>query len=115
MWWDRSTVWYMLKNPTYKGQAAFGRRKIGARLSYIRPRKDSSEQPKNNSSRYSVDKENWIYISVPAIIDEQLFDVVQEQIEENKKRARAHKKGDRKSVVKGKGWTVRVKKVGRRI
>lgn len=93
MWWDRSTVWYMLKNPTYKGQAAFGRRKTGVRLSYIRPRRDSSEQPKNNSSRYSVDKENWIYISVPAIIDEQLFDVVQEQIEENKKRARAHKKG----------------------
>ena len=93
MWWDRSTVWYMLKNPTYKGQAAFGRRKTGVRLSYIRPRRDSSEQPKNNSSRYSVDKENWIYISVPAIIDEQLFDAVQEQIEENKKRARAHKKG----------------------
>jgi site-specific DNA recombinase len=93
MWWDRSTVWYMLKNPTYKGQAAFGRKKTGVRLSYIRPRKNSSEQPKNNSSRYSVDKENWIYIPVPAIIDEQLFDAVQEQIEENKKRARAHKKG----------------------
>ena len=93
MWWDRSTVWYMLKNPTYKGQAAFGRRKTGVRLSYIRPRRDSSEQPRNNSSRYPVDKENWIYISVPAIIDEQLFDVVQEQIEENKKRARVHKQG----------------------
>ena len=93
MYWDRSTVWYMLKNTTYKGQAAFGKKKIGARLPYIRPRRDSSEQPKNNSSRYSVDKENWIYISVPAIIDEQLFDVVQEQIEENKKRARVHKKG----------------------
>ena len=93
MWWDRSTVWYMLKNPTYKGQAAFGRSKTGVRLSYIRPRRDSSEQPKNNSSRYSVDRENWIYISVPAIIDEQLFDAVQEQIEENKKRARVHKQG----------------------
>ena len=93
IWWDRSTVWYMLKNPTYKGQAAFGRRKTGVRLSYIRPRRDSSEQPRNNSSRYSVDKENWIYISVPAIIDEQLFDAVQEQIEENKKRARIQQKG----------------------
>ena len=91
--WDRSTIWYMLKNPAYKGQAAFGKRKTGARLPYVRPRKDSSEQPKNNSSRYLVDKENWIHISVPSIVDEQLFDVVQEQIEENKKRARIHEKG----------------------
>ena len=91
--WDRSTIWYMLKNPVYKGQAAFGKRKTGTRLPYVRPRKDSSEQPKNNSSRYPVDKEDWIYIAVPAIIDEHLFDAVQEQIEENKKRARAHEKG----------------------
>ena len=26
-YWDRSTLWYMLKNPAYKGQAAFGRKK----------------------------------------------------------------------------------------
>ncbi len=92
--WDRSTIWYMLKNPAYKGQAAFGRKKIGARLPYIRPRRDSSEQPKVNVSRYPVEKENWIYIPVPAIIDENLFDAVQEQLEENKKRARIHKKGE---------------------
>jgi site-specific DNA recombinase len=92
--WDRSTVWYMLKNPAYKGEAAFGRKKTGPRLPCIRPRKDSSAQPKNNSSRYAAEKEDWIYIPVPAIIDEHLFDSVQEQVEENKKRARAHKKGE---------------------
>lgn len=92
--WDRSTIWYILKNPAYKGQAAFGRSKIGTRLPYIRPRRDSKEQPKQYSSRYSVEKENWIYIPVPAIIDENLFDAVQEQLEENKKRARAHKKSE---------------------
>jgi site-specific DNA recombinase len=94
MLWDRSTIWYMLKNPAYKGEAVFGRRKIGARLPFIRPRKDSSEYPKNHSSRYAVDKENWIYIPVPAIIDENLFNTVQEQLEENKKRARAYKPGE---------------------
>lgn len=93
MCWDRSTICYMLKNPAYKGNSAFGKRKTGARLSYARPRKNASEQPKNNSSRYPVDKENWIYIPVPAMIDEKLFDVVQEQIEENKKRARSREKG----------------------
>lgn len=92
--WDRSTVWYMLKNPAYKGQAAFGRKKTGARLPYVRPRRDSSEQPKRNNSRYPVEKENWIYIPVPAIIDDNLFDAVQEQFEENKKRARAQPKGE---------------------
>lgn len=91
--WDRSTICYMLKNPSYKGQAAFGRKKTGARLPCIRPRKDSSEQPKSNYSRYAVEKERWIYIPVPAIIDEDLFEIVQEQIEENKKRARNYPQG----------------------
>lgn len=92
-YWDRSTIYYMLKNPAYKGQAAFGRKKTGARLPCIRPRKDSSEQPRNNSSRYNVDKEKWISIPVPAIIDENIFEAVQEQLEENKKRARIYPQG----------------------
>jgi site-specific DNA recombinase len=92
--WDRGTIWYMLKNPAYKGQAAYGKRKIGPRLSYVRPRKDSSAQPKQYSSRYVVEEENWIYIPVPALVDSNLFDAVQEQLEENKKRARIHKKGE---------------------
>ena len=92
--WDRSTVWYMLKNPAYKGNAAFGRKKTGARIPSVRPRRDSSHQPKQYSSRYSVDEADWIYIPVPALVDENLFDAVQEQLEENKKRARAHNKGE---------------------
>jgi site-specific DNA recombinase len=94
MLWDRSTIWYLLKNPAYKGEAAFGRRKTGVRLPHIRPRRDSNEHPKNNSSRYAMDEENWISIPVPAIIDTNLFNSVQEQMEENKKRARAYQPGD---------------------
>ncbi len=85
-YWDRGTICYMLKNPAYKGQTEFGRQKTGIKLPHIRPRKDSSEHPKNNFSRYAVEKENWIYIPVPAIIDEDIFDAVQEQLEENKKK-----------------------------
>lgn len=92
-YWDRGTIYYMLKNPAYKGQAAFGRKKVGTKLPCIRPRKDSSEQPRNNFSRYAVEKENWIYIPVPAIIDENLFDAVQDQLEENRKRARVNHQG----------------------
>ncbi len=92
-YWDRGTIYYMLKNPAYKGKAAFGRKRTGARLACVRPRKDSSAQPRNNTSRYAVEKEKWIYIPVPAIIDDNLFEVAQEQLEENKKRARANPQG----------------------
>ena len=92
-YWDRGTIYYMLKNPAYRGQAAFGRKKTVARLPTVRPRKDSSEHPRNNISRYAAGKENWIYIPVPAIIDDNLFEAVQEQLEENKKRARVHPHG----------------------
>ncbi|WP_203368856.1 recombinase family protein [Cysteiniphilum marinum] len=91
--WDRSTICYMLKNPVYKGQAAFGKKKVGPRINYVRPRKDSCEQPKRNVSRYRVEESEWIYIPVPAIIDESLFDAVQDQLLENKKRARVQKQG----------------------
>jgi site-specific DNA recombinase len=73
-------VWGILKNPAYKGLAAFGKTKIGNRLQNIRPQKHSSEQPKRNYSVYNVDKESWIYVPVPAIIDESVFEVVQEQL-----------------------------------
>ena len=48
---------------------------------------------KNNHSIISTDKNSWIYISVPAIIDENLFDVVQLQLEENRKVARTRQRG----------------------
>lgn len=86
--WNRATIWRILKNPAYKGQAAFGKRKSGPIASRIRPQKRSSEQPRWNYSLYNTDKEDWIYIAVPAIVDEVLFDTVQEQLEENKKVAR---------------------------
>jgi site-specific DNA recombinase len=75
------------------GEAAYGKNTTGTRLFHVRARKGSSEQPRNNVSRYRAEKENWIYIPVPAIIDNNLFDAVQEQIAENKKRARSRKTG----------------------
>jgi site-specific DNA recombinase len=91
--WDRSVIWGILKNPIYKGQAAFGKTKIGNRHLRTRPQKHSCDQPKRNYSVFAVEKENWIYIPVPALIDEALFDVVQEQLEENRKLARTRKRG----------------------
>ena len=38
-YWDRSTIWYMLKNPAYKGQAAFGRKKIRSQITLCKTTK----------------------------------------------------------------------------
>lgn len=92
-YWDRSVIWLVLKNPAYKGQAAFGKTKMGTMLPRIRPQKHSCEQPRWNYSIYNVEKENWIYIPVPAIIDESVFDTVQEQLGENRKLARTRRRG----------------------
>jgi site-specific DNA recombinase len=92
-YWNRSTIWAILKNPAYSGQAAFGRRKVINKLPRIRPRKGSHEHPKQNYSLCTTKKEDWIFISVPAIIEQDLFKVVQAQLEENKKAARVGEKG----------------------
>ena len=91
--WIRSTIWYILKNPAYKGLAAFGKTKTVTRITPVRPKKGSSEQPKRNYSVSQTEKENWIYIPVPAIINEDIFNIVQEQLEENRKIVRARKQG----------------------
>jgi site-specific DNA recombinase len=92
-YWDRSVIWLLLKNPAYKGLAAFGKTKTGPMKPRIRPQKHSSEQPKKNNSIYNEKKENWVYIPVPALIDEITFDIVQQQLEENRKIARTRRRG----------------------
>jgi site-specific DNA recombinase len=92
-YWSRNTIWGILRNTAYIGKAAFWKRKTASRLPKIRPRKGSSEHPKNNNSLLSNSKSNWIYISVPMIIDEDLFNAVHEQLEQNKKRLRKKSEG----------------------
>ena len=94
-YWNRSTIFGILENPTYKGLAAYGKTKTGKRIQTIRTRKNSSSQPRRNSSIYKVDKEHWINIPVPAIVDVNLFDTIQEQLKENKNLARTITQGTR--------------------
>ena len=93
IYWHRSTIWYILKNPIYIGQAVYGRTKTIAKITPIRPPKGSKEHSNRNYSIKRTAKENWIYMPVPAIIDEDIFNIVQQQLEENKKMARASKRG----------------------
>ena len=93
--WDRSTIWGMLQNPAYKGKAAFGKTKAGTKIKPVRPQKRSSEYPKKQYSVTRTKPEEWIDIPVPALVSEEIFDAVQEQLEENRKLARQRKRGAR--------------------
>ena len=93
--WDRTTVWGMLKNPAYKGTAAFGKTQAGPWTPPLRAQRGHPEQPKRAAHTEAVPTDQWIYIPVPALIDDALFDRVQEQLEENRKRQRQRKRGAR--------------------
>ena len=94
-YWERGTVSHLLHNTTYKGEAAFGKTQVGKRRFRPRPWKDSCSQPRCPHSRYATEQEKWTSIPVPAIVSGEVFDAVQEQLEENRKRARCGKRGAR--------------------
>ena len=93
--WDRTSVWDMLRNPAYQGQAAFGKTRVGAMLPRLRAQRGRSLQPRRAQSSYDVPREEWQPIPVPAMVDEALFAAVDEQLQENRRRARAHQRGAR--------------------
>jgi site-specific DNA recombinase len=87
-YWERGTVFGILRNPCYKGLAAFGKRKIVARQPRLRPLRNQPDQPRRAVSYQRMPHDQCITIPVPAIVDADVFDAVQEQLLENKKRHR---------------------------
>jgi site-specific DNA recombinase len=86
--WCAATVASMLKNPTYKGSAVYGRTRSGPRRGRLRPQRHSSEQPRRVKSIYRTLPEEQEIIPVPAIVSEELFGEVQERLAENRRRHR---------------------------
>ena len=93
--WDRTTVWGILKNPAYKGQAAYGKTRSGPMKPRLRTQRGDPQQPRRPYSTYPVPTDQWHHIPVPALVSEELFEVVQEQLWENKKRNRQTARGAR--------------------
>ena len=87
-YWDRSTVFGILRNPCYKGLAVFGKRRIVPRQLRLRPYRNQPDQPRRAVSWQRVPLDQGIAIAVPAIVDAAVFDAVQEQLAENRKRHR---------------------------
>ena len=93
--WDRATVWDMLRNPAYKGAAAFGKTSVEPLRPRLRGQRGRPMQPKRAVSTQDVPREKWMSISVPALVDEAVFETVQEQLQENQQRARIGQRGAR--------------------
>ncbi len=83
--WCRSTIWAMLRNPAYMGQACYGKTEKTERKKITRPlRQRGGYSPRTSANREKPEKE-WIAIRVPAIVDEESFAHAREKLEENKK------------------------------
>jgi len=94
--WDRSVVWLILKNPAYKGTAAFGKTRSGElKPQRLRPQRGRPEQPRRPVSRIDTSLEDRIFIEVPGLVSEDLFGAVQAQLEENRRRRRDRPGGGR--------------------
>jgi len=93
--WDRSTVWGILKNPAYQGTAAFGKTRAADLRPRLRTQRGRPAQPRRARSPIDVPQEEWIGVPVPALVSEDLFAAVHEQLQENRQRARQGQRGTR--------------------
>jgi site-specific DNA recombinase len=91
--WDRGTVWGMLRNPAYRGQAGFGKTRIGEPRPRLRPQR--RQRLSGGPAITAMPAEQWQSIPVPALIDADLFAAVQDQLQENRERSRIHRRGAR--------------------
>ncbi|MCA1697604.1 MAG: recombinase family protein [Actinobacteria bacterium] len=81
--WGPSTIWAILRNPAYTGQAAYGRRRVtGAPAKPMRLTRQRGGHS-GGSAYEHVGPEQWLRIPVPALIGEEQHALAQELLERN--------------------------------
>jgi site-specific DNA recombinase len=94
--WDRGTISYMLGNPAYMGQAAYGKSESTPRNASLRPRRHAAATPRHaKSSARRRSPEQWISIPVPALVSAEVFAAAREQLERNRKLSARNARGSR--------------------
>ncbi|HEV3263108.1 MAG TPA: recombinase family protein [Gemmataceae bacterium] len=93
--WDRTTVWGMLKNPAYHGEAAFGKTRTVPLRPRLRTQRGKPAQPRRASAHEATPPEEQVPIAVPALVSAELFAAVAEQLAENQRRRRQSHRGAR--------------------
>src|SRR5216684_2707186 len=88
--WSRQAVWHILQNPAYQGRAAYGKTHMMPRGKKVRPRaaRGRPAEPRRSYAPVAADPKDWVFVPVPAIVDTALFRATQEQLQENRSRAR---------------------------
>ena len=82
--WDRSTVWGMLRNPAYRGQAAYGKTKVTDRHGKpTRTTRARGERRGRRQVRADEPVEQWLFISVPPLITDETFALAQQRLQRN--------------------------------
>lgn len=88
--WQTSSVWLILTNTTYYGEAFYRKTRLA------KPKRAArGKRPIVNSSRAPRPESERIRIPVPAIIDRALFGTVQERLRENQRLSPRNKKYER--------------------
>jgi len=81
--WGPSTIWAILRNPAYTGQAAYGRRRVtGASAKPMRLTRQRGRHS-GRSAYEHVGPEHWLRIPVPALITEEQHALAQELLARN--------------------------------
>ena len=82
--WDRSSVWGMLRNTAYRGEAAFGKTKTLERHGKpTRTTRARGERHGRRPAREDQPAESWTLIAVPAIVSEETFELAQARLSQN--------------------------------
>jgi site-specific DNA recombinase len=84
--WDRSVIWGMLRNPAYAGTAVFGKTQaVHEPAGLNRTARLAGRTVPRQVRVQDRPKEEWTGIPVPALVDEETFDRVQQRLQDNKR------------------------------
>ena len=91
--WDRSTIRGILLNPAYYGQAIYGKERLMPRKPGKRSKRGDPAVPRQAKVAKATAASDQIVISVPAIVDQALFEKARAIMDKNQKRQRERQSG----------------------
>ena len=91
--WDKATIRGILINPAYHGHAVYGKQRLVPRKAGKRAKRGDPVVPRQAKVARATSTSEQFIISVPAIIDQSLFERVRVTMDENRKRQREHQDG----------------------
>ena len=84
--WDRSVIWGMLRNPAYAGTAVFGKTQaVHEAAGLNRTARLAGRTVPRQVRVEDRPREEWTAIPVPALVDQDMFNRVQQRLEDNKR------------------------------